>query len=188
MNENEAILEVVQPTRRRRHSKEFKEKVIRAAMQPNVSIAAVALHYQLNANLLRRWVAAQEEQDATREARQARLLAVRDLLGREEREEIPIRPGFPLGAVDELPPDAARIREVQAFEEGVQVGVGGDHDRPPTRRGDAAVLGRVQALRCAPALRAPAAAWTQPPRGSEAAAIVGGRSSSKGNDGIGAPR
>jgi hypothetical protein len=49
MNENEAVSEVVQPTRRRRHSKEFKEKVIRAAMQPNVSIAAVALHYQLNA-------------------------------------------------------------------------------------------------------------------------------------------
>jgi transposase len=40
-------------------------------MQPNVSIAAVALHYQLNANLLRRWVAAQEEQDAAREARQS---------------------------------------------------------------------------------------------------------------------
>ena len=71
MNENEAILEVVQPTRRRRHSKEFKEKVIRAAMQPNVSIAAVALHYQLNANLLRRWVAAREEQDVAREARQS---------------------------------------------------------------------------------------------------------------------
>jgi transposase-like protein len=71
MNENEAIPEVVQPTRRRRHSKEFKEKVIRAAMQPNVSIAAVALHYQLNANLLRRWVAAQEEQDAARQARQS---------------------------------------------------------------------------------------------------------------------
>ncbi|WP_229203069.1 transposase [Burkholderia ambifaria] len=58
MDENEAILEAVEPTRRRRHSKEFKEKVIRAAMQPNVSIAAVALHYRLNANLLRRWVAA----------------------------------------------------------------------------------------------------------------------------------
>jgi hypothetical protein len=71
MNENEAISEVVQPTRRRRHSKEFKEKVIRAAMQPNVSIAAVALHYQLNANLLRRWVAAREEQDVAREARQS---------------------------------------------------------------------------------------------------------------------
>lgn len=71
MNENEAISEVVQPTRRRRHSKEFKEKVIRAAMQPNVSIAAVALHYQLNANLLRRWVAAREERDVAREARQS---------------------------------------------------------------------------------------------------------------------
>lgn len=71
MNENEAGSEVVQPTRRRRHSKEFKEKVIRAAMQPNVSIAAVALHFQLNANLLHRWVAAQEEQDLAREARQS---------------------------------------------------------------------------------------------------------------------
>jgi len=46
---------------RRRHSKEFKEKAIRAAMQPHVSIAAVALHYRLNANLLRRWVAATRE-------------------------------------------------------------------------------------------------------------------------------
>jgi transposase len=71
MNKNEAVSEVVQPTRRRRHSKEFKEKVIRAAMQPNVSIAAVALHFQLNANLLHRWVAAQEEQDLAREARQS---------------------------------------------------------------------------------------------------------------------
>jgi transposase len=71
MNENEADSEVVQPTRRRRHSKEFKETVIRAAMQPNVSIAAVALHYRLNANLLRRWVAAWEQRDAAREARQS---------------------------------------------------------------------------------------------------------------------
>jgi transposase-like protein len=71
MNENKAGLEAVQPTRRRRHSKQFKETVIRAAMQPNVSIAAVALHYQLNANLLRRWVAAQQEQEVAREARQS---------------------------------------------------------------------------------------------------------------------
>jgi transposase-like protein len=41
MDKNEAILEAVEPTRRCRHSKEFKEKVIRAAMQPNVSLAAV---------------------------------------------------------------------------------------------------------------------------------------------------
>src|ERR1700730_2857017 len=70
MNENEAGSDVVQPARRRQHSKEFKEMVIRAAMQPNVSIAAVALHYRLNANLLRSWVAAQEERDAAEAARQ----------------------------------------------------------------------------------------------------------------------
>jgi transposase-like protein len=43
MDETEVMQEVVQPTRRRRHSKEFKAQAIRAAMQPNVSIAAVAL-------------------------------------------------------------------------------------------------------------------------------------------------
>lgn len=69
MDENEVMPEVVQPTRRRRHSKEFKAQVIRAAMQPNVSIAAVALYYRLNANMLRSWVAAQEERDAAEAAR-----------------------------------------------------------------------------------------------------------------------
>ncbi|AIP19263.1 transposase [Burkholderia pseudomallei] len=71
MEETKAEQDAVQPTRRRRHSKEFKEKVIRAAMQPNVSIAAVALHYRLNANMLRSWVAAQEERDAAEAARQS---------------------------------------------------------------------------------------------------------------------
>jgi transposase len=70
MDEAEVVQDVVQPTRRRRHSKEFKEKVIRAAMQPNVSIAAVALHYRLNANLVRSWVSAQEERDTQDVARQ----------------------------------------------------------------------------------------------------------------------
>jgi transposase-like protein len=56
-------LDLIEPTRRRRHSREFKEKVIRAAMQPNVSIAAVALHYRLNANLVRRWVVARQKRD-----------------------------------------------------------------------------------------------------------------------------
>jgi transposase len=69
MGEFEAVVETVKPVRRRRHSKEFKAEVVRAAMQPNVSIAAVALHYRLNANMLRSWVATQEELDATEEAR-----------------------------------------------------------------------------------------------------------------------
>ncbi len=58
----------VKPTRRRRHSAEFKAQAIKACMQPGVSIAAVALHYRLNANLLRRWVATEEETQATAQA------------------------------------------------------------------------------------------------------------------------
>jgi hypothetical protein len=50
-------------------------------------------------------------------------------------------------------------------------------------------LDEVAALHCAPALRAPSAAWNRPPRGSHVALIVGGRSgSSNGKDGIGVPR
>jgi len=71
MDEIEVKEEVVSPTRRRRHSKEFKAQAIRAAMQPNVSIAAVALHYRLNANMLRSWVAAHEELNVAEEARKS---------------------------------------------------------------------------------------------------------------------
>jgi transposase-like protein len=46
------------PQRRRRHSAEFKTEVIAACRHQGVSIAAVALAHGLNANLLRRWVAA----------------------------------------------------------------------------------------------------------------------------------
>ena len=42
--------------RRRRHSAEFKRAVIGECMRPGVSIAAVALHHKLNANMLRKWV------------------------------------------------------------------------------------------------------------------------------------
>jgi transposase len=63
-----------QPTRRRQHSAEFKAQVVKACMQPGMSIAAVALHYRLNANLLRRWVATQEELDEAAEARKAMMM------------------------------------------------------------------------------------------------------------------
>jgi transposase len=46
--------------RRRRHSDEFKARVVAACHKPGVSIAAVALDHRLNANLLRRWVVAAE--------------------------------------------------------------------------------------------------------------------------------
>lgn len=54
----------VKPVRRRRHSAEFKSQAIKACLHPGVSIAAVALHYRLNANLLRSWVAKHKESDA----------------------------------------------------------------------------------------------------------------------------
>ena len=46
--------------RRRRHSAEFKARVVAACRKPGVSMAAVALDHRLNANLLRRWVVAAE--------------------------------------------------------------------------------------------------------------------------------
>ena len=52
--------------RRRRHSAEFKAKVIAACRTPGVSMAAVALDHRLNANLLRRWVLAAERSQEPR--------------------------------------------------------------------------------------------------------------------------
>src|SRR5262245_17356688 len=92
-------------------------------------------------------------------------------------------PRIAFGALDDVSPHAPRVREMQPFKERIEIGIGGDHDRPPTRGEDAAVLGRVQGLRCAPPLRAPRAPWTRPPRGSGYAFIVEGRSSSSNGSG-----
>jgi transposase-like protein len=46
--------------RRRRHSAKFKNQVINACLQLGVSIAATALRYGLNANLVRIWIRAHE--------------------------------------------------------------------------------------------------------------------------------
>ena len=53
------------PKRRwRRHSDDFKARVVHQARQPNVSMAAVALANGLNANMLRRWVREAETSEA----------------------------------------------------------------------------------------------------------------------------
>jgi len=52
--------------KRKRHSAEFKAEAIKACLQPGVSVAAVALHYRLNANMLRTWVTAHERALAER--------------------------------------------------------------------------------------------------------------------------
>jgi len=46
------------PRHRRRHSPEFKARVIAACQEPGVSVARVALEHGLNANMLRQWVKA----------------------------------------------------------------------------------------------------------------------------------
>jgi transposase len=46
--------------RRRKHSAEFKAQVVAACRRRGISIAAVALDYRLNANLVRRWVVTAE--------------------------------------------------------------------------------------------------------------------------------
>jgi transposase-like protein len=58
---------VARPARRswRRHSDEFKLRVIELARQGHGSVAAVALANGLNANMLRRWVRESEMADVT---------------------------------------------------------------------------------------------------------------------------
>ena len=41
---------------RRKHSKEFRAKVIQACRQPSASVAAIALRNGLNANVVYRWL------------------------------------------------------------------------------------------------------------------------------------
>ncbi len=58
MDTSETKPGVARPAKRgwRRHSEEFKARVIDLARQPGASTAAVALANGLNANMLRRWV------------------------------------------------------------------------------------------------------------------------------------
>lgn len=46
--------------RRRRHSLEFKTQVLAACAEPGASIAAVAQHFNVNANLIHKWRRATE--------------------------------------------------------------------------------------------------------------------------------
>lgn len=70
MGENQEV----KPPRRWTHSAEFKKQLVQASLQPGMSLAAVALHYRLNANLVRRRVIAHEEAEAAAQARKAMIL------------------------------------------------------------------------------------------------------------------
>ena len=73
----DTIDEVDGRRRRRKHSDEFKAKVIAACRRPGVSIASVALANKLNANLLRTWVATAERAGPQKPARGATEVATR---------------------------------------------------------------------------------------------------------------
>ena len=68
---------VAQPAKRgwRRHSEEFKSRVIELARQGPGSVAAVALANGLNANMLRRWVREAEQADAAPGASRAQAIS-----------------------------------------------------------------------------------------------------------------
>ena len=53
------------PKRRRRHTAQFKARVVSECLQPNISIAGVALSNGLNANLLRRWIEQHRGEDGS---------------------------------------------------------------------------------------------------------------------------
>jgi transposase len=46
------------PRRKRRHSEEFKDELVRACSEPGISVAGIALVNGVNANLLRKWMGA----------------------------------------------------------------------------------------------------------------------------------
>ena len=75
--------------RRRKHSAEFKAKVISACRRPGVSISAVALAHRLNANLLRRWVVAAEQAPAAKPLAPVRAAPARSMV--DSRTCIPIQ-------------------------------------------------------------------------------------------------
>ena len=52
---NNTLPELTPSKRRRRHSPDFRARVVAECDQPGVSIAAVARHHQLNANLVHKW-------------------------------------------------------------------------------------------------------------------------------------
>lgn len=85
-------MEVAQHRERRRHSAEFRARVVQACAAPGASVASVALEHGLNANLVHRW----------------RRLAE----GRETRSRAPVREfvALPIAAVPSTMPLSSTIR------------------------------------------------------------------------------
>ena len=66
MNTTETNPEITKPRKRswRKHSDEFKARVVAQALEPHASLASVALANGINANMLRRWAYASSPANA----------------------------------------------------------------------------------------------------------------------------
>ncbi len=69
------------------------------------------------------------EAGPSRESSEARLLALGDLLGGQEGEEVPIGPLFPLCPLHEAAPESAGVGQVKPLEQGIELVVAGLHGR-----------------------------------------------------------
>ncbi|HXW08009.1 MAG TPA: hypothetical protein VD833_22455 [Vicinamibacterales bacterium] len=81
---------------------------------------------------------------ASLEARAPVLLAMGDLLRDQRHEEILTGPALALGPLHQVAPARRALASDKRFEKAIEIVTRGNHDRPPTRRDDTGVLGRVQ--------------------------------------------
>jgi len=100
----------------RRHSPDFKARVVEACLEPGARVSGIALAHQLNASLVRRWVKEQRE-GPPRGAPAERPGAAMGLRGET-------RPGtlIPVEMASEETPEAERI-EVEIRRSGLVVQV-----------------------------------------------------------------
>lgn len=103
--------------RYRKHSSEFKARVIEACLQPGVSISAIALANQLNANFLRSWVKAYRDRQRAGEPANVRETG-------QESEKICRMPMLvPVSLRDDDPQVSGTIRiEIRRQETVIQMG------------------------------------------------------------------
>ena len=81
-----------------------------------------------------------------RHAPEPRLLAVRNFFRHEQREQVRVRPGLAFRAIEEIAPHAARVGEVEALEQRIEIdgreihrgGRGDTHGTSSGRKGDVA--------------------------------------------------
>lgn len=52
------------PTKRRRHSPDFKAQIVSQCQQPGASVSRIALDNRLNANMVRRWIREADRADS----------------------------------------------------------------------------------------------------------------------------